>query len=216
MSEFEKTEQTRVRRVPKRGIYDKETIYQIIDDALICHVGIVQDDRPIVIPTIHARDGNALLLHGAKASRLLKHVAAGHPVCVTITLLDGLVMARSAFHHSMNYRSVVLFGAGHVIDDGEEKMRALKILSDHLVPGRWQDARPPNSKEMNATAVVKLAIENASAKIRTGSPVDDDEDYQLPIWAGVLPIQQQILPPIPDPKLAEGIPTPEYIMGRVE
>jgi uncharacterized protein len=213
MSTFEKTEQNRVRRVAQRGHYDKETIYPIIDEALICHVGIVQDERPVVIPTIHARDGDKLLLHGAKASRLLKHVAAGHRVCVTITFLDGLVLARSSFHHSMNYRSVVLFGTGRIVEDAQEKMRALEILSEHLTPGRWEDARKPNAKEMKATAVVELTIESASAKIRTGPPGDDDEDYQLPVWAGVLPMQQQMLPPVADPKLNEGIMLPDYLVN---
>ena len=213
MPKFEKTEQNRVRRVAQRGHYDKETIYPIIDEALICHVGIVQDGIPIVIPTIHARDGDKIILHGAKASRLLKHVAAGHSVCVTITFLDGLVLARSSFHHSMNYRSVVLFGTGRVVEDAQEKMRALEILSEHLTPGRWEDARKPNVKEMKATAVVELTIESASAKIRTGPPGDDDEDYQLPVWAGVLPMQQQILPPVADPKLNEGTMLPDYIVN---
>jgi len=211
MSEFEKTEKNRVRTAARRGQYDKETIYQIIDEALICHVGIVEDEIPFVIPIIHARDGDKIILHGAKVSRLIKHIAAGHQVCVTVTLVDGLVLARSIFNHSMNYRSVVLFGTGRILDDEQEKMRGLEILSEFVTPGRWEEARKPNAKEMNATAVVELTIDSASAKIRTGPPVDLDADYELPVWAGTLPIQQQILPPVADPKLAEGIPLPDYL-----
>ncbi len=211
MSEFEKTEKNRVRTAARRGQYDKETIYQIIDEALICHVGIVEDEIPFVIPIIHARDGDKIILHGAKVSRLIKHIAAGHQVCVTVTLVDGLVLARSIFNHSMNYRSVVLFGTGRILDDEQEKMRGLEILSEFITPGRWEEARKPNAKEMNATTVVELTIDSASAKIRTGPPVDLDADYELPVWAGTLPIQQQILPPVADPKLAEGIPLPDYL-----
>jgi len=211
MSEFEKTEQNKVRRAPRRGHYDKKTVYEIVDEALICHVGIVQDGMPFVIPTIHARDGDRLILHGAPVSRLLTHASAGHPICVTITLLDGLVLARSAFHHSMNYRSVVLFGTGRIIEDEQEKMRALEILSESVTPGRWDDTRKPNAKEMNTTAVIELTIDSASAKIRTGPPVDLDSDYASPVWAGVLPIEQQFLPPVADPKLADGIPAPDYL-----
>jgi nitroimidazol reductase NimA-like FMN-containing flavoprotein (pyridoxamine 5'-phosphate oxidase superfamily) len=211
MSEFPKTDRNRVRRIPKRGEYDKTTIYQIIDEALICHAGFVQDNQPFVIPTIHARLDDILLLHGAKASRLLKHVQEGNPVCVTITLLDGLVLARSVFHNSMNYRSVVLFGSGRALDTEPEKLRALEALTEHLMPGRWRDARKPNQQELDATTVVAIPIESASAKIRTGPPLDDEEDYQLPIWAGVLPIQQQALTPLNDPRLLDDVALPEYM-----
>ena len=211
MPEFPMTQRNRVKRVPQRGAYDRETIYRIIDEALICHVGFVQDGQPYVIPTIHARWDHRLVLHGAPASRLLKHIQAGHPVCVAITLLDGLVLARSVFHHSMNYRSVVLFGTGELLEDKQEKMDALEALTEHLIRGRWQDARRPSPAEMKATAVVALPIDSASAKIRNGPPGDDEEDNALPIWAGVLPIEQHFAPPQDDPKLSAGISVPDYV-----
>ncbi len=213
MSDFELTTQNRVRRIPARGHYDKAVIYPIIDEALICHVGFVEDGLPYVIPTIHARSGDKLIFHGAKASRMMKQIASGATICVTFTLLDGLVLARSTFHHSMNYRSAVVFGQGRPLTDETEKMAALEVLTEHLVHGRWQDARQPNAKELNATAMAELTIASASAKIRTGPPGDDDEDYALPIWAGVLPIQQQYLPPIDDSQLSEGLFAPEYIVN---
>ena len=211
MSEFEKTEKNRVRTAARRGHYDKKTVYEIIDEALICHVGIADEGVPFVIPSLHARDGDKILFHGSKASRLLKHIAAGHQICVTITLLDGLVLARSIFNHSINYRSVVLFGTGRMNEDEQEKMRALETLSEIVTPGRWAETRRPNAKEMNATGIVELTIDSASAKIRTGPPIDLDADYALPVWAGTLHIQQQVLPPVDDPKLADGIPTPDYL-----
>ncbi|MCB0193383.1 MAG: pyridoxamine 5'-phosphate oxidase family protein [Anaerolineae bacterium] len=214
MSQYEITPQNRVSRVPDRGHYDTETIYNIIDEGLICHVGLVQDDQPVVIPTIHARKGNTILLHGATKSRLMQYAQSGQKICITITLLDGLVLARSVFNHSMNYRSVVLFGRGQIVPD-EEKMECLKAFTDHLLPGRWDDARQPTATEMKATTIVAIPIELASAKVRVGPPKDEAEDYDLPIWAGVLPIKQQILPPQDDPKLAEGISTPDYIREYV-
>ncbi len=213
-SEFPITELNRVRRIPERGQYDRDTVYQIVDQALYCHVGFVQDNRPFVIPTIHARLGDTLVFHGAKASRLLKQIRAGNPICVAITLLDGLVLARSVFNHSMNYRSVVLFGTGRAIEADDEKLQALQALTEHIAQGRWDDARKPNQRELNATAVVVMSIESASVKIRTGLPSDDEEDYELPIWAGVLPIQQQALKPVNDPRLGDGITVPEYIMNN--
>jgi hypothetical protein len=211
MSQFELTTHNKVQRHSERGQYDKDLIYSIIDEALICHVGFVQDDQPFVIPTIHARIGDTIVLHGAVASRMLHHVADGYPLCVTCTLLDGLVFARSVFNHSMNYRSVVVFGRGQLIGDDEEKMEALTAIVEHVARGRWYDSRLPTRKELGATTVVKLPIESASAKIRTGPPKDDDEDYALPFWAGVLPLTQQPLAPIADPKLTDGIVTPEYV-----
>jgi uncharacterized protein len=208
---FDKTPRNNVRRLPERGDYETETIYAIIDEAKICHLGFAIDNQPFVIPTIHARHDDKLYLHGAKASRMLKHIAAGNPICVTITLLDGLVLARSVFHHSMNYRSVVLFGTGTMVEDDEAKMCALEVLTNHVVQGRWDDARKPNRKELNATTVVEMSLESASAKVRVGPPGDEDEDYALPVWAGVLPLRQQALDVIQDPKLSEGIPVPEYI-----
>lgn len=211
MPTFAKTARNRVRRLPKRESYDKAAIYKILDEALICHVGFAQGNQPFVIPTIHARRGDELILHGATTSRMLKHISAGNPVCVTITLLDGLVIARSVFHNSMNYRSVVLFGCGHVIESEEERLEALRVLTEHVMPGRWSEARLPNRKELKATTLVALPIESASAKVRTGPPADDDEDYAMPIWAGVLPMRQQFLAPIADPRLAAGIDLPAYI-----
>jgi len=211
MSEFPVTERNQVKRVPKRGQYDRETIYRILDEGLICHVGFVQDGQPVVIPTLYARRGDTLILHGAKTSRMLQYIQAGHPVSVTVTLVDGLVVARSVFHHSMNYRSVVLFGRGRLIEPDGEKLQALEVLTEHILRGRWQDARQPNRQELDATSVVAIAIESASAKIRTGPPMDDEADYSLPIWAGVIPLRQQALVPIADPRLAPGIPVPGYV-----
>lgn len=214
MPTFGKTARNKVRRLPKRESYDKAAIYEIIDEALICHVGFVQGNQPFVIPTIHARRGDELILHGATTSRMLKHIAAGNQVCIAITHLDGLVMARSVFHNSMNYRSVVLFGCGHVIESEEERLEGLRVLTDHVMPGRWAEARLPNSKELKATTLIAIPIESASAKVRTGPPADDEEDYAMPIWAGVLPIQQQFLAPINDPRLASRIEVPPYIRDR--
>jgi nitroimidazol reductase NimA-like FMN-containing flavoprotein (pyridoxamine 5'-phosphate oxidase superfamily) len=211
MSEFAINERNRIRRLPKRGQYDKDTIYQILDEGLVCHVGLVEDHRPAVIPMNYARRDDTLILHGAPASRLLRQVQAGHPVCVTVTLLDGLVLARSVFHHSMNYRSAVVFGRGRLIEAEDEKLMALEILTEHILPGRWQDARKPSRQELDATAVVSIAIESASAKVRTGPPVDDEEDYQLPVWAGVLPIRQQALTPESDPRLRKNIRVPAAV-----
>ena len=211
MSEFPIIERNRVRRVPKRGQYDKDTIYRILDEGLVCHVGLAEDGQPVVIPMNYARRDDAVILHGAPASRLLKYVQAGHPVCVTVTLLDGLVLARSVYHHSMNYRSVVVFGRGRLIEAEQEKLAALEVLTEHILPGRWQDARRPNRQELDATAVVSVAIESASAKVRTGPPADDEDDYQLPVWAGVLPIQQQALTPVNDPRLRKDIPLPSSV-----
>lgn len=211
MSEVPITERNRIRRVPKRGHYDKDTIYRILDEGLVCHVGLVEDGQPVVIPMNYARRGDTVILHGALASRLLKYVQAGHPVCVTVTLLDGLVLARSVYHHSMNYRSAVVFGRGRVIEEEQEKLAALEVLTEHIVPGRWQDARRPNRQELDATTVVSITIESASAKVRTGPPVDDEADYELPVWAGVLPIQQQALMPVNDPRLRTDIPVPPSV-----
>ena len=211
MTEFEQNSRTTVKMIPDRGRYDKETIYSIIDEALICHVGIVESDQPVVIPTIHARMGDELLLHGSPASRLLKAINRGAQICVTITHLDGLVLARSALHHSMNYRSAVLFGTGSVIKDLDKKEEALKILVEHLVPGRWEDSRKPTEAELKSTMVVAVPISEASAKIRTGPPIDEDEDYSLPFWAGVLPLRLTPSAPVPDPQLSEGIAVPPYV-----
>ena len=211
MTQYNQTEKTRIHRMPKRGHYDHETIYQILDEALICHVGFVDQDQPYVIPINFARVEDTIILHGAKASRLLKHVEAGHPVCVEATIVDGLVLARSVFHHSVNYRSVVLFGRGRLIADEEEKLAALEAVTEHLIPGRWKEARLPSQKELNATSVVSIQIDEASAKVRVGPPVDEEEDYTLPVWAGILPLQELPLAPLRDALQSETVPMPVYV-----
>ena len=211
MAKIVQTNRNRIKRLPKRGYYDRETIYNILDEALICHVGFVENGHPIVIPINFARVDDTIVLHGAKASRLLKHVADGHPVCVEVTIVDGLVLARSVFHHSVNYRSVVLFGMGRLVENEQEKLSALEAVTEHLIPGRWKEARLPNRKEMNATSVVSIKIDEASAKVRQGGPLDDEEDYSLPVWAGVLPLQHSPLPPIRDERQSEDIALPSYI-----
>ena len=202
------TDRTKVRRLPKRGHYDRETIHGILDEALICHVGFVVGGSPVVIPTIHWREGDTLYVHGSSASRMLRSLKEGVDACVTVTLLDGLVLARSAFHHSMNYRSVVVFGKAREVD-GEEKLRALDSLVEHVMRGRSRDVRPPNEIEMRATTVLALPLDEASAKIRTGPPVDDDEDYALPVWAGVVPMKLTRGEPIADQGVT--VELPEYL-----
>ena len=211
MAEFSKNHKNTIKRLPKRGHYERETIYQILDEALICHVGFVQNGQPYVIPTNFARVDDTIVLHGAKASRLLKHIESGHPVCVETTIVDGLVLARSVFHHSVNYRSVVLFGTGCLIQDEREKLHALEAVTEHFLPGRWKDARLPNAKELNATSVVSIRIDEASAKVRVGPPVDEEEDYVLPVWAGVLPLQELALPPLQDELQSREISLPDYL-----
>lgn len=203
------TERTRVRRLPKRAHYETETIHAIVDEALVCHVGFVVNGAPVVIPTIHWRDGDTLYVHGSAASRMLRSLREGVDVCVTITLMDGLVLARSAFHHSMNYRSVVVFGTAREVTDEAEKIRALETLVDHVVRGRSAEIRPPNEKELRGTMVLALPLDEASAKIRTGGPVDDEEDYALPVWAGVLPMRLTPSAPIADDGVTA--PVPDYI-----
>jgi nitroimidazol reductase NimA-like FMN-containing flavoprotein (pyridoxamine 5'-phosphate oxidase superfamily) len=203
---------TEVRRLPERGVYDTNAINDILDEALICHVGFVSEHGyPVVIPTIHARSGATLYLHGSPASRMLRTVKHGADVCVTVTLVDGLVLARSVFHHSMNYRSVVIFGKPREVTDADEKMRALEVITEHVVHGRWVDARPPNDAEFNGTTVLALAIDETSAKTRTGPPGDDEEDYELPFWAGVVPVTTTFGAAIPDPRLTDGIDPPGYV-----
>lgn len=211
MTSFNKTEKSRIHRMPKRGHYDRETVYQILDEALICHVGFAVESQPYVIPINFARIEDRIVLHGAKASRLLKHVEAGHPICVEATIVDGLVLARSVFHHSVNYRSVVLFGRGSMVVDEQEKLAALEAVTEHLIPGRWKEARLPSAKELNATIVVSIPIEEASAKVRMGPPVDEEEDYGLPVWAGILPLQEMPLPPLRDALQSETVPMPAYV-----
>ena len=211
MTDFTRTGRNRIKRLPTRGHYDRETVYRILDEALICHVGFVERKQPYVIPINFARVDDRIVLHGAKASRLLKHIEAGHPVCVEVTIVDGLVLARSVFHHSLNYRSVVVFGVGRLIEGEQEKLAALQAVTEHLIPGRWREARLPNRKELNATSVVSINIDEASAKVRVGPPVDEDEDYALPVWAGILPLQEMPLTPIRDELQSENIPLPKYV-----
>ena len=207
---FTQTERTKLKRLPKRGSYDRETIYGILDEGFICHVGFAPEGQPFVIPTGYARDGDTLYIHGSAASRMLRTLSTGVDVCVTVTIVDGLVLARSAFHHSMNYRSVVIFGRGTLIEDREEKMAALLALSEHIVRGRWVDVREPTEQEMKATTVLSLPLVEASAKIRTGPPLDDEEDYGMDVWAGVIPLRLVAGEPIADPRLPEGIQAPVY------
>ena len=206
-----RTDRTAVRRLPKRGSYDRAVLDAILDEGLVCHVGFVVDGQPYVIPTTYGRAGDRLYLHGSAASRMLRSMREGVPVCVTVTHLDGLVLARSAFHHSMNYRSAMVLGVAEEVVDPEERWTALRVIVDHVVPGRWDAIRAPNEGEMRATLVLRLAIDEASAKIRTGPPVDDDEDYALPIWAGELPLRTTLLPAVADPRLPSGIPVPGHV-----
>src|SRR6266702_4137938 len=180
---------TRVVREPQRAVYDRSTIYDILDEGFICHVGFAIDGQPYVIPTSYGRKDDMLYIHGSAASRMLRHANSGVPVCVTVTLLDGLVLARSIFNHSMNYRSVVILGKATPVDDPLEKVEALRLLSEHILPGRWADARQPNERELKATLVMRVPIEEFSAKVRTGPPIDDEDDYSFPTWAGVVPLE---------------------------
>lgn len=211
MSEFTATERTQVKRLPKRGKYDAETVYKILDEGFVCHVGFVADGQPYVIPTNYGRVGDKLYLHGSAASRMLRTLSAGIPVCVTVTLVDGLVLARSAFHHSVNYRSVVILGTATLVDEPTEKMEALRLFTEHIMKGRWDEIRWPNEQEMKGTLVLSLPLEEVSAKVRVGGPVDDEEDYAIPVWAGVLPLAQTTGQPIPDDRLKAGTPVPEYM-----
>ena len=206
-----KSERITVKRIPKRGYYDRETIHAILDEGIICHVGFVAGGQPYVIPTGYARVGDELYIHGSAASRMLRQLSKGVDVCVTVTLLDGLVLARSAFHHSMNYRSVVILGKAELVTETNEKNKALEALTEHFVPGRWAEVRWPTELELKATSVLKLPITEASAKIRTGDPVDDDEDYSMNVWAGVIPLTMAASEPIPDAKLNDGIAVPEHV-----
>ena len=203
------TARTRVVREPHRGIYDRETVHQILDEGLMCHVGFVADGQPYVIPTLYGRDGNVLYLHGSVASRMLRNLQQGVPVCVTVTLVDGFVLARSVFNHSMNYRSVVILGTATLVDDPAEKLAALRAVSEHVVPKRWDDARQPSEKELKVTSVLRIPIEEFSAKVRVGPPHDDEADYSFPTWAGVLPLETKTGTPIPDEPCQRGFP--EYL-----
>jgi len=206
-----RSERTKVKRLPARGAYDQETIYSILDDGFICHVGFAIDGQPYVIPTGYARIGDHVYIHGSSASRMLRSLAEGIDVCVTVTHVDGLVLARSAFHHSINYRSVVVLGQAKMVEDPAEKEMALEAFTEHIIPGRWPEIRWPSELELKATTVLKLAIDEASAKVRTGDPKDDDEDYGMNVWAGVVPLSSKPGQPIRDSRLADEIDLPTYI-----
>ena len=204
------TARTRLVREPDRAVYDRAAAYQILDEGFICHVGFVVDGQPFVIPTGYGRASDNLYIHGSAASRMLRRIDQGVPVCVTVTLLDGLVLARSIFNHSMNYRSVVVLGTAVAVEDPKEKLEALRLLSEHILPGRWAESRQPNEREVKATLVMRLPITEFSAKVRQGPPIDDAEDYGFPTWAGVIPLKLVAGTPINDPRLDPSTPVPGY------
>ena len=212
MENIARTERTTLRRLPKRGSYERETVYRILDEGYVCHVGFSVEGRPFVIPTGYGRIDDRLYIHGSGASRMLRALEGGIDVCITVTLVDGLVLARSAFHHSMNYRSVVVFGKASVVQGPEEKMSALRAFTEHIMPGRWDDVRTPDEGELRATLVLLIALEEASAKVRTGPPVDDEADYELGVWAGEVPLRQVACPPVNDPRLPPGSEPPPYAL----
>jgi len=206
MADFTPTPRTQVKRLPKRGVYERDQIYAILDEGFICHVGFVADGQPYVIPTNYARRGDEILIHGSAASRMLRAAAAGIDVCITVTLVDGLVLARSAFHHSVNYRSIVILGRARTLGDPAEKLDALRCFTNHIVPGRWDEIRPPTDPELKATEVLAVPLTEVSAKVRQGPPIDDEEDLALPVWAGVVPLRSVHEAPIPVNDLPQGIP----------
>jgi nitroimidazol reductase NimA-like FMN-containing flavoprotein (pyridoxamine 5'-phosphate oxidase superfamily) len=208
-----RSERTRVRRAPARADYDRATIDAILDEALIAHLGFVVDGQPYVIPTLHARAGDTVYLHGSAASRMIRTLGAGAPACLTATLVDGIVLARSAFHHSMNYRSVVVLGEARLVTDPDETLRALAAFTDGIVPGRWAEVRGPNRQELKGTRVLAMTLDEASAKVRTGPPVDDEEDYALDVWAGVIPMALTAAAPLADPRLRPGIAPTDTVRG---
>lgn len=212
--EYKITSRNKLRRIPKRGRYERPVIYSIIDEALVCHIGFVMEGQPFVIPTLHARKGDQLYLHGAPAGRMLNHILAGYEVCATMTIVDGLVLAKSIFHHSINYRSVVVFGRGRLVETDSEKLLALELLTERILPGRWKDARPPDQKELDATAVVCIDIETASAKIRNGPPTE--EDLAWPVWTGILPIYQAAGTPLPADSTKNTEPLPTYLLDYIQ
>ena len=207
------TPNTKISRSAKRGFYDEETIYQILDEGLFCHIGYVLDGQPMMIPTGYCRIGNKIYIHGSVGSHFMRSIADGRMVCLTVSFIDGLVLARSAFSHSVNYRSVVVFSPATVVTEEQERWDALEAFTNHVISGRWEEIRQPNTKEMKATMVISFTIEEASAKVRTGGPNDDEEDLQWPVWAGVLPLKLQPQMPISDPKMLHDIPVPDYVVG---
>jgi uncharacterized protein len=205
------TRRTELRRIPDRGSHDRETINPILDAGFLAHVGFCIDGQPFVIPTLYGREGEKLYLHGSAASRMLRELETGVPACVTVTLVDGLVLARSAFDHSMNYRSVIAFGSARKIADPTQKLKALRFISEHLIAGRWADVRAPSETELKATTVLEFSVEEVSLKVRSGPPMDAANDYGLPVWAGVIPLEIRSRPAIPDDKLVEGVTLPDYV-----
>jgi nitroimidazol reductase NimA-like FMN-containing flavoprotein (pyridoxamine 5'-phosphate oxidase superfamily) len=205
------SKRTELRRIPNRGSRDWATINQILDAGFLASVGFCVDGQPFVIPTLYGRDGEILYLHGSAASRMLRELETGIPACVSVTLVDGLVLARSAFHHSMNYRSVVAFGIARKIGDPGQKTKSLRVISEHLIAGRWEDVRGPSEKELKATTVLEFRMEEASSKVRCGSPLDDESDFELPVWAGVVPLEVQCRTPIPGDRLIAGVTLPDYV-----
>ncbi|HVN29439.1 MAG TPA: pyridoxamine 5'-phosphate oxidase family protein, partial [Candidatus Binataceae bacterium] len=211
MEELKPTPRTTINRMRKRGTYDREVIHAILDRSLVCHVGVVVEGTPRVLPTLHARLDDSVFIHGAASNRMIRTAAGGVEVCLTATLIDGLVMARSAFHHSVNYRSAVIFGVAHEVEDPHRKLAAMRALVEHIAPGRWENSRQPNPKELAATSILELPINEASAKVRTGGPLDDEEDYALPVWAGVIPLRSQAMLPVADPMLNPAVAIPPHI-----
>ena len=210
--DFPQTQRNTLNRLPKRGVYDRELVYRILDEGFICHVSFAVDGQPFVIPTGYARVDDQLFIHGSQMSRMLRTLAQSVNVCVAVTLLDGLVLARSAFHHSVNYRSVIVFGRAAMVEEREAKLGALFAFSEHVIPGRWNDVREPTEQELKATTVLSLPLVEVSAKVRTGPPIDDDEDYALNVWAGVLPLKVVAGEPLNDPRLPHGIEPPAYTL----
>jgi len=205
------TDRSVLRRLPKRGSHELKDVYAILDAAFLAHVGFNVNGQPFVIPTLYGREGDRLYLHGSAASRMLRELESGAAACVTVTLVDGLVLARSAFHHSMNYRSVVAFGTARKLDDAAQKTHALSVISENVIAGRWRDVRGPTENELKATTVLEFAIEEASAKVRTGPPLDEEEDYALPVWAGVLALRLEARRLEPDPRLHDATLVPDYV-----
>jgi nitroimidazol reductase NimA-like FMN-containing flavoprotein (pyridoxamine 5'-phosphate oxidase superfamily) len=206
MDSFAPTPRTQVRRLSQRGAYDKATVYPILDEGFLCHVGFVADGQPFVIPTGYARVDDRLYIHGSAASRMLRSLAGDLDVCVTVTLVDGFVLARSGFHHSMNYRSVVVLGKARLVTAPEEKLEALRAFTDHIVPGRWAEVRPPTHQELKGTSVLEVPLREVSAKVRSGPPIDEEEDYALPVWAGVIPLRTQLGDPVSDGRVPDQAP----------
>lgn len=215
MSSYTPTDRTRVRRLPERGHYDRDTVYSILDEGFLCHLGFVADGKPVVIPTLYGREGDRLYVHGSAASRMLRTLSKGVDCCITVSLVDALVLARSGFHSSMNYRSVVVFGRATEITNPEDKTHALAVVSEHLLPGRWAEVRGPSPQELKGTSVLQVELSEVSAKIRTGGPKDDEEDYDLPVWAGIVPLATRYADPQPDERLRDGIPVPGYVLNRI-